>query len=1144
MAGVPARHHPPAARCRGGDLPVHIAGWLVSLVAALASAPGLTVADTKHDLVANPAHFLAGATTAYTDVFTLGQLQNQAYGYLFPQGLLFLLADPLPDWIAQRLWWTIILGLGFSGMLRLLRRATTAGLFWCVAGAVFFTASPRITATVGAISSEAWPVVLAPWIVTPLLETVSRPAARRWWPPAPVACSVVAAGCLGAVNATANLFAVLPALVVLAAAVAGRRPGAVKTLLWWCAGVVMVSLWWIIPLLVMGRWAVPFTDFIESARVTTRWLNPVEVLRGTTHWVPFADGHRPAATAQATSPTHVLATGLAAACGLAGLAGTTRHGWWAAPGRARRAPVVVHRGIWVWMFGLGVVVLCAAHGPLGGQVTGFLDGAGVALRNLHKADVLVRLPLAVGITGLAAYFPVPVTRAEWLSPSPAQVTAGLVALAVAAGAAPVVTGQLAPAGAVRKVPDYIGRTADWINAHGATTRTLIYPPSGFGRFTWGNTNDEPLQPLLDVPWAVRDAIPLTEPGAIRLLDGMTHLLEAPGLDGRAMGDALATFGIGLVAVRRDLSDPADRRRADRLLAVWSAAGYPVTDLDGMAVVTIDESAGMATAAAGDVTAVQGAPEIMPLVAALAGPGLYTDTTAAPAARPRIVTDTPQLVDRNYGRLRHATSAVLAEGETGLSGVTNPVTDYPTRLPPVTVHTTGGTVTASSQASSPISFGGSRQHESVTALTDGDVLSAWYPQPGDDNPWVALTPDRPLDHPELVLTAATGAVTATVTATGGRPFATTVELAAFGTAALPIPADGVEEITVRVAPRGGRAGLAELSVAGHPVGRTITVDATGGQVSHILLQTLTSGEKTLNRAVVLSTALTVTLDAAVCRDHQSPALAAQAVAAAEKPVLFDIDGTGHGCGHSIDLAPGRHTITGPPGWLLLSTGRPAPPAAALSADGSVAAAAHPQVVSTGRAARPGLSVGLSTGSGNQPLAPTMIAGALAGAVIPPHTTGRVTVTFRGDRLYRGGLAAGGLVWLVTMAAAGTLATRYRRAGTPPAGWPPSPGRRPRVADDVVAGALSATALWLIGGLAGVVAGIAVAAVSLTRLLPQPVLAGISFALAALWLAHAPWPAAGYAGDRPFVVAAALVAIACVLDPTSRTDSTRAGCSTST
>ena len=52
------------------------------------------------------------------------------------------------------------------------------------------------------------------------------------------------------------------------------------------------------------------------------------------------------------------------------------------------------------------------------------------------------------------------------------------------------------------------------------------------------------------------------------------------------------------------------------------------------------------------------------------------------------------------------------------------------------------------------------------------------------------------------------------------------------------------------------------------------------------------------------------------------------------------------------------------------------------------------------------------------------------------------------------------------------------------------------------------------------------------------------LAGLWLAHAPWPADGYAGDRFFVVAAGLVAVSCVLVPVTAPAARRAGVSTTT
>ena len=53
-------------------------GILALALILLVQPWGLTAADTKHDLTADPLHFLRGALSAYTDTFTLGQLQNQA----------------------------------------------------------------------------------------------------------------------------------------------------------------------------------------------------------------------------------------------------------------------------------------------------------------------------------------------------------------------------------------------------------------------------------------------------------------------------------------------------------------------------------------------------------------------------------------------------------------------------------------------------------------------------------------------------------------------------------------------------------------------------------------------------------------------------------------------------------------------------------------------------------------------------------------------------------------------------------------------------------------------------------------------------------------------------------------------------------
>ena len=68
------------ARAKLRSLTPHLVAWAIIALIVWAQAPGQIAADTKFDLTTNPAGFLAQAMHAYTDRFTLGQLQNQAYG--------------------------------------------------------------------------------------------------------------------------------------------------------------------------------------------------------------------------------------------------------------------------------------------------------------------------------------------------------------------------------------------------------------------------------------------------------------------------------------------------------------------------------------------------------------------------------------------------------------------------------------------------------------------------------------------------------------------------------------------------------------------------------------------------------------------------------------------------------------------------------------------------------------------------------------------------------------------------------------------------------------------------------------------------------------------------------------------------------
>src|SRR5699024_5469010 len=293
----------------------------------------------------------------------------------------------------------------------------------------------------------------------------------------------------------------------------------------------------------------PFLDFIESATTTTRFASLPEVLRGTSYWTPFVSPDTATGVSLVSEPILVLATGLLAAAGLAGLA-------------MRRMPA---KGRLLLILLVGLVGLTIGYdGALGSavadQVRSFLDGAGAPLRNVHKLDPLLRLPLALGLAHLLGRVPLPGAvpwrraRSAFAHPErrPMVAVTGLVTAALVLAASPAWTGRLAPRDGYDAIPDYWHDAADWLRAHagaaddtdtggtrgtgdtGGTgdprdavmTRALVVPGAPFAIQEWGMTRDEPLQPLATTPWAVRDAIPLTPPGAIRALDAVQRRLAA------------------------------------------------------------------------------------------------------------------------------------------------------------------------------------------------------------------------------------------------------------------------------------------------------------------------------------------------------------------------------------------------------------------------------------------------------------------------------------------------------------------------------------------------------------------------------------------------------------------------------------------
>ncbi|WP_406282413.1 alpha-(1-_3)-arabinofuranosyltransferase [Nocardia sp. NBC_00881] len=914
--------------------------FAASLVAAFlltfAQAPGLTVADTKYDLAQNPIGFLERASHLWSSQAPMGQVQNQAYGYFFPHGAFFSLGHALgvPAWATQRIWWALLLLAGFWGIIRLCETLGIGTRGSRVVAAIAFALSPRVLTTLGSISSETLPMMLAPWVLlAPAALGIAHRERRRGGAASP-AGSALALALMGSVNAVATVAAFLPALLWWAATSPalgpargygrttsdsaqpaatspalgpargyGRttsdsaQPAATSPALgparstsgrarwasyrlnrhWWrftaawIPSLVLATFWWAVPLLLLGKVSPPFLDYIESSGVTTQWASLAEVLRGTDSWTPFVSPERIAGAVLVTQPAAVLATGLLAAAGMAGLA-------------LRSMPC---RGRLVLILCVGLVGICAGYvgelgGPFAESVRVFLDSGGAPLRNVHKLEPLIRIPLVLGLAQLLARVPLPgsvpvrVWRDAFAHPERdrAVAVAALILTALALSTSLAWTGKLAPRGAYDRVPAYWQQTADWLRHNASDTRALVVPGAPFGSQVWGLTRDEPLQALASTPWAVRDAVPLNPPGTIRAMDSVQRLI-ADGRPSAGLAATLAEQGIGIVVLRNDL-DPDTSRSTRPMLAHRALDGSPglrkvaafgdpiesvviaddlVADGDlrppypAIEIYRVDTSPpgtptevrggtgapdsfpGAYTVPLGQVPVVQGGPEVLERLHRDPETAETPSLLAADAARaglpvgPITVTDTPMDREADFGRVDNHNSALRAPDDARRTH--NLVPDYPvpgTEL--VRGEWSGATITASSSAADATQLGGAAPGSSTAAVVDGDPATAWISNGTERalGQWLRLDLDRPIKTGQLNLTTSSAAI--------GDPVKWVEVRTANGTVSLRVPEPGVpvsvslpagttEWLTITAirtegGSRGGQFGISELALNDYSV----------------------------------------------------------------------------------------------------------------------------------------------------------------------------------------------------------------------------------------------------------------------------------------------------------------------------------------
>lgn len=713
-----------------------VAACLALAAVCFHQVPGRIVPDTKLDLTANPAGLLRRAIAGWDDD-AMGQLQNQAYGYLFPVGPFHWLLQGIgvPSWVAQRLWWSLILGVAFVGFWRLAGalRIGSASARFCAA--ILFALSPKFLGEVAITSVEVWPMAIAPWVLVPLVDPQPRSSRSR------VIRSASAVAFVGGVNAVATgAVLILPTLWFLT-----RSPVRCALRQWtaWLAACVAACLWWLLPLLLLGRYSPAFLDWIEDARATTAFSSPMAAVQGTTAWLNYltepGGPSWPAGWLAVSVPGIVFATALV---GLLGVVGLSLSG--------------VRERAWLWLsVTVGLVLLTAGYLGTGASWVAaseiaLLDGPLAAARNTHKFDLVVRIPLLLGVALLLS---VPMSSRVRARSGVLRLAVGLVVIAVAA---PALGQKLPRASSYSAIPAHWHDASAWLDSRAEQGAVLVLPASSFADFAWGSTRDEPFQALLRRPFVVRDAVPLGSAGATRVLDEIMRRL-ADGDGGPEVKQAIAGLGVRYVAVRNDLRlDVAGtdtvavheallRSGLDRV-AAFGPTIHRTLESDTR---TVDErtvlpypsveifDAGQAEVAArlvplGSVLAVDGGPEdIVDLSGASPAGGAFTALVGSDAegmplnARTVVLTDGNRRQEVEFGRVTDNRSAPLAPDESGRRGRVSLDYEWDAAAPQVTSTWSGvETVTVSSSADdadSTILAGGS---SAADAALDGDLSTRW------------------------------------------------------------------------------------------------------------------------------------------------------------------------------------------------------------------------------------------------------------------------------------------------------------------------------------------------------------------------------------------------------------------------------------
>jgi arabinofuranan 3-O-arabinosyltransferase len=850
---------------------------------AFTQSAGFVAADTKLDLTQDPGAFMSRALHQWDAQGFFGTLQNQAYGYLFPVGPFFLLGHEVgfPAWAWQRLWWTVLLCIAFLGMVRLTRLMGMSSPLARWSAGLAFALSARIMTTIGPISVESLPYALAPWVLIPLVALRPGRSLRR-----AAATSALAVALMGGINAAA--VAAGAAVGVAWILTETPRPVRVRLLGWWVLCVALATAWFVGPLLLLGRYSPPFLDWIESSAVTTSITDGSAALRGVTDWVAYVavggGPQWPAGWQLISERMLILATAVVAVGAVTGLVlRGTRH---------RRFLVV---SVCVGLAAMVGPHVSAAGWPADGVLAPtarwLLDGVLSPLRNVHKFDLWVRLPFAVGVGWSVAALsrslraalhrrgPLPErpTFRQWfLGWRGAGAAVAIVCLAagVAGVGAPAFRGDLTTGRTFVAVPGYWLEVAGWLSANSGQGRALVVPGASYGAYLWGEPRDEPLQPFASSPWAVRDAVPMSSAGNIRALDAVEQLLS----DGRGdpgLAAYLARMGVSYLVVRNDLDLAAVG--APRPVLVHQAlassggfapavafgpllAGYSATDVVADGGIDAAYSAveifrvGAQPPDPRVVLRDASSPRLLVgesegLLGAAAWPGALFRAGDLPKdgsirAADALVTDSARRWEVDFGRVHdHSSSTLASDAPWRLPRRVHDYDVSPASPRPTVFYPGGVSVTASSSRGDAAALTIDPPAGPWNAV-DRRAETAWLPRSTGNGAWWAIESRRPVAFggARLLLAASPSDVAGTVTvdlSTEAASRQVVVPLPSSGIA-LPSELGTARQLTVKVVgstlPAGSVAGIAELAVPELSTSRSLALPTPGSPAREVVLRT--------------------------------------------------------------------------------------------------------------------------------------------------------------------------------------------------------------------------------------------------------------------------------------------------------------------